>query len=341
MPLASLGDDISSFFSAVGKFFSSLADIHFGSLLIALIAFGLYLTIRARAAFHILRAAYPRERIEFKRIWAAYIAAYGFNNVIPARGGDVIRLFLTKTSIPNSSYSAVAAATFVEVIFDATMGVFILTFAFTQGVFPKPPDFANLGAFDLSFFAGHPRFLLFVITVQAALGLAGFALLSRRVRAFWARVRQGLTILRDRRRYFREVWLVQLGGWCFRFTALWFLLEAFNIGGSVKHVLLVLGVNAVAAAVPFTPGGAGVQQAFLVKVFAGTASGATVAAYSVGQQIAIAAFTLAIGFVALATIFKFRSFKDVIAAGRADRAGTDPAAAEGATAAPAAPRAPA
>jgi uncharacterized membrane protein YbhN (UPF0104 family) len=233
----------------------------------------------------------------------------------------------------------VAAATFVEIIFDATMGVFILTFAFTQGVFPKPPDFASLGAFDLSFFAGHLRFTLFLITVIGVLGLAGFALLSRRVRAFWARVRQGLTILRDRRRYFREVWLVQLGAWCFRFTAFWFLLEAFNIGGSVKNVLLVLGVNAVAAAVPFTPGGAGVQQAFLVKVFAGTASGATVAAYSVGQQIAIAVFTLAIGFVALATIFQFRSFKDVIAAGRADREAGSADAAEEATAAPAAPRA--
>jgi hypothetical protein len=38
VPLASLGDDISSFFNAVGKFFSSLADIHFGALVIALIA---------------------------------------------------------------------------------------------------------------------------------------------------------------------------------------------------------------------------------------------------------------------------------------------------------------
>jgi uncharacterized membrane protein YbhN (UPF0104 family) len=335
VPLASLGDDISSFFNAVGKFFSSLADINFGALLIGLLAFGIYLSIRARAAFHILRAAYPDERIEFRRIWGAYVAAYGFNNVIPARGGDVIRLFLTKTSIPESSYPAVAASSFVEMIFDASIAVFILTFAFTQGVFPKPPDFAKLNAFDLSFFASHPRFLLFVLTLLAGLGLAGFALLSARVRAFWARVRQGLSILRDRRRYFREVWLVQLGGWCFRFTAFWFLLDAFNIGGSVKNVLLVLGVNAVAAAVPFTPGGAGVQQAFLVQVFAGTASGATVAAYSVGQQIAIAAFSLSLGFVALGLIFRFRSFKDVIAAGRADRDGGDGAA----TAAPAAPRA--
>ena len=107
------------------------------------------------------------------------------------------------------------------------------------------------------------------------------------MRAFWARVRQGVVILRDRRRYFREVFLVQLGAWVLRFTAFWFLLDAFGVGGSVENVLLVLGVNAVAACVPFTPGGAGVQQALLVKVFSGTATGATIAAYSVGQQIAI------------------------------------------------------
>jgi hypothetical protein len=87
----------------------------------------------------------------------------------------------------------------------------------------------------------------------------------------------------------------------------------------VKNVLLVLGVQAVAAAVPFTPGGAGVQQALLVKVFAGTAAGATVAAYSVGQQIAIAATTFALGFVALVFIFRIRSFKEVVERGREER----------------------
>ncbi len=139
------------------------------------------------------------------------------------------------------------------------------------------------------------------------------------MRAFWSRVRQGVVILSDRRRYVREVWLVQLLGWCFRFTAFWFLLEAFNVGGSVANVLLVLGVNAIAALLPFTPGGAGVQQAFLLKVFAGTASGATIAAYAVGQQIAIAVFSLGLGFVALVVIFRFRSFKEVLAAGKAER----------------------
>jgi uncharacterized membrane protein YbhN (UPF0104 family) len=310
---------VPAFFDAVGDFFSNLASIHWPALFIALVAFIAYLTIRARAYFHVLRAAYPDGRFEFRKIWGAYMAAYGFNNVVPARGGDIIKLFLTKTSIPHSSYPAVASSFFVEAIFDLCMAIPILTFAFTQGAFPKPPDFSKIPAFDLAFFASNPRFTLFVLTVLGILVLIGFALLSARVRAFWARVRQGLAILRDRRRYFREVFLVQFGAWLLRFTAFWFLLDAFHVGGSIKNVLLVLGVNAVAACIPFTPGGAGVQQALLVKVFAGSAAGATVAAYSVGQQIAIAAASFAVGFGAIVFIFRFRSFKEVIAAGREAR----------------------
>jgi len=327
VPFASIGDSFSSFFDAVGDFVANLAAVNWVALLLGLIVFVGYLSVRARASFQILRAAYPEQRFRYREIWGAYLAGYGFNSVVPARGGDVVRLFLTKTSVPESSYPAVASSFFVEQIFDLTMAIPILGFAFTQGAFPKPPDFSKLPAFDLAFFASHPRFTLFLLTALAIAALAAFALLSARVRAFWQRVQQGLTILRDRRRYFREVWLLQLGGWALRFVAFWLLLEAFNVGGSVRNVLLVLGVNAVAALVPFTPGGAGVQQALLVKVFAGSAGGATVAAYSVGQQIAIGVTTFACGFAAIVFIFRFRSFKEVIAAGReARRAPAEPRA---------------
>jgi uncharacterized membrane protein YbhN (UPF0104 family) len=319
-PVASLGESFDSFFDAVDSFFSNLASVRLIPLLFALVLFTCYLTLRARASFNVLRAAYPTERISFQRIWGAYFAGYGFNAVIPARGGDVVRLFLTRNSVPNSSYPAVGATFVVELIFDVAMGSVILLFAFTQGVFPKPPDFAKLNAFDLSYLAQHPEFTLFLLTLLAVGGLAGFALLSARGKAFWERVRQGFTILQDRERYVREVFLVQLGGWCFRFAAFWMLLEAFNVGGSVKNVLLVLGVNAVSAAVPFTPQGAGVQQALLVNVFAGAAKKATVAAYSVGQQIAIGALTFGIGFASIFFIFRYRSFKEVIARGQAERA---------------------
>jgi uncharacterized membrane protein YbhN (UPF0104 family) len=316
---SSIAHSFDSFVEATGQFFSDLAAVHWGALVLGLVFFGLNLTLRSRAFFHSLRAAYPAVSFQWRRIWGAYVAAVGFNNVVPARGGDIIKLFLTRSSIPGSSYPTVASAFFVESIFDASVGVLVLVFAFSQGVFPKPPDFSKLNSFDISYLADHFRFTLFLVTLLAVLGLVAFALLSARAKAFWARVRQGLTILTDRRRYLREVAAWQAVAWGCRFAAFWFLLDAFRVGGSVAGVLLVFGVGQVAGAVPFTPGGAGVQQALLVKVFATSAPTAVVAAYSVGQQIAIAAFTAILGLGAIVLIFRFRSFKEVIAAGRASR----------------------
>ena len=314
-----------SFINSVEEFFGQFADVGWLSLLLGCAFFGGFLTLRSRACFNVLRAAYPTERFEWRNIWGAYVAAYGVNMVFPARFGNIVRLFLTKTSIPNSSYPAVASSFLVDTIFDLSVAVPILIFAFTQGVFPKPPDFSKLSAFDLSYLAAHPQFTLFLLTFLTVLVLALFAFLSVRVRAFWARVRQGVTILTDRRRYFREVWSVQAVAWLSRFGAFWCFLDAFHVGGSVRNVLLVYGVAAVSSLIPLTPGGAGVQQALLVKVFAGSAAGATVAAYSVGQQIAIAAFSAGLGFVALALVFRMRSFREVIRRGREDRDSQQPA----------------
>ncbi|HEY8865657.1 MAG TPA: lysylphosphatidylglycerol synthase domain-containing protein [Solirubrobacteraceae bacterium] len=318
--------NIDSFFKAVDKFFSSLANVNWAALAIGMLCFGGFLTMRSRACFNVLRAAYPAERFKWRGIWGAYVAAYGVNNVFPVRAGNLVRLFLTRSSVPNSSYPAVASSFLVDNIFDLTVAVPTLIFAFTQGVFPKPPDFSKLNAFDLSYLASHPRFTLFLLTVLGVAAVALFAFLSVRVQAFWARVRQGLTILSDRRRYLREVVALQAVGWLFRFAAFWFLLDAFHVGGSVRNVMLVYGVTAVSSLVPLTPGGAGVQQALLVQVFAGTATGATVAAYSVGQQIAIAAFSAGLGFAALVLIFRIRSFKEVIRLGREDQRAAEAAA---------------
>src|SRR5919107_2697991 len=107
--IADAGDSFREFFDAFEEFFGSLAAIRWGALAFAMLAFIGYLTLRSRASFNILRAAYPQERIEFRKVWGAYFAGYGFNSVIPARGGDVVRLFLTKNAVPNASYPAVAA----------------------------------------------------------------------------------------------------------------------------------------------------------------------------------------------------------------------------------------
>ena len=167
MVSASILDGAANFFDAVGSFFDSLAQVRVLPLLAGMVIFIGYLSMRALALSNILRAAYPGERVDYRHVWGAYIAAYGFNNIVPARGGDIIKLVLVKSSIPASRYPSVASSFLVESIFDLTMAVPVLLFAFTQGVFPKPPDFSSLQAFDLSSLAAHPRFTLFLLSATA------------------------------------------------------------------------------------------------------------------------------------------------------------------------------
>src|ERR1700729_3898452 len=313
---ASVGSTVTQLLDAAGTFFSQLASLNWFSLLLGLALYALYLLLRSRALWGALRAAYPGERIRWRDVWGAYMVGYAVNNVFPLGGGNVAQLFLTRISIESSTYPTLASALSTGVLFDWFMGLLIMCFAFTQGVFPKPPDFSKLPAFDISFFASHMRFTLFFLTVLGVVFVTAFALLSARVRAFWQRIRQGLAILSDRRRYQREMCRWQFASWIARFAAYWALLDAFHIGGSVRNALLVLAVQVVASVFPFTPGGAGVQQALLLQIFT---HNPYVAAFSVGQQIATAALSSALGFGALVFIFRFRSFKEVMTRARAHR----------------------
>src|SRR5437868_10955169 len=193
----SIGQTISHLISGAGKFFSQLANLGLTSLLLGLALYALYLALRSRALFNAVRAAYPGEPVRWRDVWGAYMVGYAVNNVFPLGGGNIAQLFLTRLSIPPSSYPTIASALSTGVIFDWFVGLVIMCFAFTQGVFPKPPDFSKLPAFDISFFASHMRFTLFFVTVLGICFLLGFAFLSARVRAFWQRLRQGFAILRD------------------------------------------------------------------------------------------------------------------------------------------------
>ena len=139
----------------------------------------------------------------------------------------------------------------------------------------------------------------------------GIYYLAHHVRRFWARVRQGLVILTQPRRYIREVAAWQGVGWLCRFGAFWFFLEAFGIGGSFGNVLLVMSVQAIATIVPFTPGGAGAQQALLVATLPGP-SRAAVLSFSVGTQIAMAAWSVVLGFAAMLLVFRTTDWRGLI-----------------------------
>jgi uncharacterized membrane protein YbhN (UPF0104 family) len=315
-PSCSIGCTVDHLLSNAGTFFSQLTNLEWPALLIGSALFGLYLTLRSRALRAAIAAAYPGTRVRWRDVWGAYMVGYAVNNVSPLSGGNIPQLFLTRVSIRSSSYPTLAVAYSTGVIFDWLMGILVVAYAFTQGVFPKPPDFSQLPAFDISFFAAHMRFTLFFLTGLGILFFVGFALLSAKVRAFWQRLRQGLVILTDRRRYRREMCTWQFASWLARFAGYWALLDAFHMHASVRNVVLVLAVQVVASVFPFTPGGAGVQQALLVTIFAHSPY---VAAFSVGQQIATAGVSSAMGFGALVLVFRLRSFREVMARGREHR----------------------
>ena len=309
---ASLETSVDSFLDAAEAFFSNLAAVEWGALALALALHFAQVLCRSRGWFNALRAAYPSERFRWRRVAGAYIAGVGVNSVMPARAGDVVKIYLAKQNVPNSRYPTVASSFFVESVFDATIGSLVLLFALTQGVLPTVPELPSLPAFDLSFWADHARFALFTITIVAIALLVLYAALSVRAVVFWRRIKQGVVIFGDFRRYLRQVAAWQLAGWLLRFSSFFFFLEAFNIGGSVENVLLVLSVQALSTLTPFTPGGAGAQQALLVFVFRDVAPKTAVLAYSVGQQLALAAFNAAAAAVAIFLLARTLSFRGVM-----------------------------
>lgn len=311
MPYADLGSSFDRFFNAAAEFFRHLSEIEwtqFGIALLCLLAMQL---CRAWAWRNVLRAAYPGQRISFLHLAAAYLAGAGINAVVPARAGDVTKVFLVKRQIPDSSYPAVTSSFLVQTVFDTTVGLLVLAYAITQGLLPPLPEIPNLPAFEIAFWVEHPRVFAITVGVLLVAVALGVYYLAHHVRRFWARVRQGVTILGQPRRYMREVFAWQGIGWLCRFAAFWFFLEAFGIEGSVGSVMLVMSVQAIANVIPFTPGGAGAQQALLVATLHGP-SRTAVLSFSVGTQIAMAAWSVVLGFAAILLVFRTTDWRGLI-----------------------------
>lgn len=293
------------------EFFGRLGDIYWPAMVIALLFYLAHLLARSRAWQNVLHAAYPRRAVPYTKITAAYLAGAGLNSFIPARVGDAVKIFLAKKSIRGSSYPAITSSFFVQSVFDTSAGILVFAYALSQGLLPRPPELPDLPAFEISFWAENPNLLIFFVTLLAIGSIVLFAVLARRAERFWERVKQGVVVLTDIPLYLRTVASWQGVAWLLRFFSFFFFLEAFNIGGSFENVLTVMSVQAIATLLPFTPGGAGAQQALLVATLAGPGPIA-VLTYSVGSQIAIAIWTAILGFVALGFVFRTTNLRDLI-----------------------------
>ena len=325
MPLAAidLGGQIDGLLEAIESFTHQLAQIDL-RYLIAALALSLALQLcRAHGWANALRAAYSDDAVSERGVVAAFLVGVGMNGLLPARGGDALKVVLAKRSVRESSYPTVISSFAVLAPFDSGAGLLVLLYAITQGLLPAAPRLPELPAFEISFWAGHPQILLATVAVLA-IAIAGLvAYLAPRIESFWRRLGQGVAILRQPRRYLREVIAWQAAGWALRFASFWLFLDAFGIGGSLDNVLLVMSVQAITGALPLTPGGAGAQQALLVVALNGPVY-AAVLAYSVGQQVAVTVLSVAVAFLALAVVFRAWDVRRLIREARAALARTEP-----------------
>jgi uncharacterized membrane protein YbhN (UPF0104 family) len=318
-----LGGQIDRVNSAFSAFFSELARIDLPYLAAALALSLLLQLCRAHAWTNALRAAYPGKAVRERGVVGAFLVGSGLNGILPARGGDAIKIVLAKRSVRGSSYPAIISSFAVLAPFDTGIGLIVLGYALTRGLLPAAPRLPELPAFEISFWAAHPQLLLLAITVVGILLVILVSYVARRIESFWDNLKRGIVILREPTRYLREVLAWQLAGWILRFASFWLFLDAFHIGGSLDNVLLVMCVQAITGALPFTPGGAGAQQALLVVALHGPTYAAVVA-YSVGQQLSVTIWSVAIAFITLGVVFRAWDLRRLIREGRAARGDPKP-----------------
>jgi uncharacterized membrane protein YbhN (UPF0104 family) len=307
------------FLHAVAVFFHHLAAVKWQFLGFALGCHVAKLLLRAGAWRAIVDAAYPEARVKYRTALGAYVAGVGVNSVVPARGGDLVKLYLVRGRIPEGTYATLAPTLVVETLFDSVTAAIVIGWALVTGVLPTHEIYSRIPDVDWKFFLRHERYTLIGIGVLLAAAVVLFFVLRRRVAAFRERVRRGFAILRDRPRFARSVLAPQAVSWFLRVASLYFFLEAFGVHASVHNALLALVVDSLATLFPATPGGAGTKQGLTEFLFRGRgASDTLLLAFSVGMNIAITVVNLLLGFVAIGLMARTLSFKKLRVRARAE-----------------------
>ena len=309
-----------AFLHAVAVFFHHLAEVRWTALGLALLCHVIKLLFRARAWQNILRASYPGTKLRYRSTFGAYVAGVGVNSIAPARGGDLVKLYLIKHRAEEVKYPTLAATLAVETILDFFVAGALMLWALSIGVLPTHQVYSRIPTVDWKFFLRHERMTGFALIALGIAGVVVFFWARRRVEDFWERVRLGFAILDDRRAFGLGVLVPQAISWVFRIATLYFFLEAFGVHASIHNALLAQVVDSLATLFPATPGGAGTKQGLIVYLFRKSAISRTLLlAFSVGMNIAMTIANLVMGLAAIGLMAKTLSFKRLRSSARAEQ----------------------
>jgi uncharacterized membrane protein YbhN (UPF0104 family) len=308
---------VGEFFHAVRVFGDQLTDI--GWLAVA-IALGLQLAkllVRSIAWRNILQASYPSTPIPRRPVLGAYLAGVGVNSIVPGRVGDVVKIYLVHRRVEGTTYTTLASTLVTETLLDFVFALLIFIWALTQGVLPSLDVLPSLHSFDWTWLVARTRTGALVFAFITTAVIVGIWWASRHVDHFKQKVGRGFWILRDWRRYVREVASWQALSWVFRIGSLYFFLKAFHVHASIHNALLAQVVDSLSTLLPFSPGGVGTKQGLLVYVLRGQASSSQLLAFSVGQYVAITLFSVIVGAIAVYAMLRTLRLREIIGRAKA------------------------
>jgi uncharacterized membrane protein YbhN (UPF0104 family) len=301
---------VGAFLHAARVFWDHLAAVHWELLAIALALHLAKLLFRAAAWRMILRAAHPQARIPFRRVFGAYVAGVGVNSIAPARSGDLVKLYLIRHRLGESSYTTLAPTLLAETVFDFFVAGGLMIWALSIGVLPTHEVYSRLPTVDWKFVLRHEQATAIALAVLAAAAVIGFAVFAEHGGELRARFRQGFAIFGDRRRLVLGVLVPQAFSWVLRIASVYYFLRAFHVPATLHNALLVQVVDSLATLFPATPGGAGTKQGLIVFLFRGQPiSKSVLLAFSVGMNIALTVFNLVLGLGAIALMARTLSWK--------------------------------
>jgi len=282
-----------------------VASVSPGWLLAGVLLHVLHQVVRTRAWFHIIRAAYPgADEVRARDVTAAYLAGAGLNGVVPARGGDVAKLYLLRRRAGDLRWSTLAATFVPETLFETVVGVGLVVWLLFEGFLPIPLGAGDVPALDVSLLIQHPVVSAAVAAAAAVAGALLVRALRRRLTGLTARLRQGLAILDRPARFATAVVPWQALGRVIRLGSLACLMTAFALPVTLTTALLVMAAQGGGRIGPLAPVSAGLRIAMLaygfVEITGQAVDIAQLTAFSFGVGVTLWATGLSVAVIILA-----------------------------------------
>jgi hypothetical protein len=275
------------------------AAVHPAAVVVGVALYLLAKSVRTRAWFNILRASFSQAPgLRARDVMRAYLAGSGLNTVVPARGGDVVKLAMVHRRIEGSRYPTLAATFVPETVFETAFGACLVVWALAKGFLPVPTAGGQLSALNVSLVAGHP--------VLAALGaVAAGALGWWLVRRLRAPLRHGTAILRSPMRFVTGVASWQALARLIHLGSIAAFMAAFGLPLTPSTVVLAMAVQGAGRILPFAPASAGLRVAMLSYGFVAVTGHAvdiaaiTAFTFGVGALLTMASIAVAVAILAV------------------------------------------